>query len=418
MAPSMPLVHNDEAVIPRPGPHPSFIQVAKPYMFEQEIEGCMRATGVNEAKEDTLRLQGVAWIDSVRKTLQLPVRTFNTAVVYYHKFRLVHADNEYSFVDAAAAALFTACKIEDTLKKSKEILCGAYNMKLSPAERLSPDDPLFENPSKLIIGLERLMLEASSFDYRNRYPQKLLLKLVKLYGFDKETVGKMAYNMSLDLYRTFAPLKQSTSTLALACIELSARILDVPLGKLEDAEIYGNWSTSREQVMETLLDLLELYTHHRGSTVVGPEYSIETFITIRITLNQESASHHYPRFTEWNSHKPETNGAEADVRNGTKESRDGRDTTNSQHGSPPAMGPVSALGTRGRVGERSRDGTVRFMLDAERAREEQVQVAEYFKVEEEEYEVEVEIDRGRGRERERERDRDRDRDNGRERRRI
>lgn len=26
-----------------------------------------------------------------------PVRTFNTAVVYYHKFRLVHAESEYMF---------------------------------------------------------------------------------------------------------------------------------------------------------------------------------------------------------------------------------------------------------------------------------------------------------------------------------
>lgn len=42
--------------------------------------------------------------------------------------------------DAAAAALFAACKIEDTLKKSKEILCAAYNLKLPPAEQLTPDD--------------------------------------------------------------------------------------------------------------------------------------------------------------------------------------------------------------------------------------------------------------------------------------
>ena len=44
--------------------------------------------------------------------------------------------------DAAAAALFAACKIEDTLKKSKEILCASYNLKLSPAERLTTDDPV------------------------------------------------------------------------------------------------------------------------------------------------------------------------------------------------------------------------------------------------------------------------------------
>jgi hypothetical protein len=27
-----------------------------------------------------------------------PVRTFNTAVMYYHRFRLVHPDNEYNYV--------------------------------------------------------------------------------------------------------------------------------------------------------------------------------------------------------------------------------------------------------------------------------------------------------------------------------
>lgn len=77
--------------------------------------------------------------------------------MYYHKFRLVHPDTEYNYLvrdahffkvvavltrlkDAAAAALFTACKIEDTLKKSRDILCAAYNLKLPPAEHLSPDD--------------------------------------------------------------------------------------------------------------------------------------------------------------------------------------------------------------------------------------------------------------------------------------
>lgn len=73
-------------------------------------------------------------------TLCRPVRTFNTAVIYYHKFRLVHKDNEYQYADAGAAGLFTACKIEDTLKKSKEILCASHNLKVTASEHLTPDD--------------------------------------------------------------------------------------------------------------------------------------------------------------------------------------------------------------------------------------------------------------------------------------
>ena len=122
------------------GPMPSHIQVAKPYVFYQAIEGCLQDLGVTQAREDNIRLAGVQWIDDVRKALKLyvarsapaddvlasyyllreiertntlsrrPVRTFDTAVIYYHKFRLSHADNEYSFVvsryDAAIALTF------------------------------------------------------------------------------------------------------------------------------------------------------------------------------------------------------------------------------------------------------------------------------------------------------------------------
>jgi len=139
MAPAAsPLERDNERV----GPHPSYIEVAKPYILQSRMQKCLSDIHMSDAKEDAVRLQGVAWIDQVRRALQLPIRTFNTAVIYYHKFRLLHADNEYNWADAAAAALFTACKIEDTLKKSREILCAHWNLKVGPGESLSSDDPV------------------------------------------------------------------------------------------------------------------------------------------------------------------------------------------------------------------------------------------------------------------------------------
>lgn len=57
----------------RAGPHPSFIQVAKPYVFEQRLQGYIIANGANQTREDGIRLQGVHWIDEVRKALHLYV---------------------------------------------------------------------------------------------------------------------------------------------------------------------------------------------------------------------------------------------------------------------------------------------------------------------------------------------------------
>ncbi|KAJ5513030.1 Glutathione S-transferase/chloride channel C-terminal [Penicillium fimorum] len=358
-----------------PAIHPSFIQVANPYIFEQTVENCIEAMNVNPLRETSLRLQGVAWIDSVRRALNLPIRTFDTAVGYYHRFRLVHPDNEYIFTDAAAAALFTACKIEDTLKKSRDIVCAAYNLKLAPSEHLSADDPMFESHARGIIGLERLMLEASGFDFRTRHPQKTLMKLGRHYGLLKNSeVSNLAYRISSDLYRTFAPIKQNSSTMAFSCLELAGRLLDQRVEQVESGVDYAQWSTNRAEIMETLFDLLELYTHHRSQTAVGSEFPADRFLTVRIPLNQEASEHNIPRYHPWigQPHK-QSNGGGA----------------NDQDASRPAhpLTPIAANGDRQRTGERGRDAAVRFMLDPACADEERRQVAAYFKVEMEEYEV-------------------------------
>ena len=150
-SPSEPSIARDQPG-DRVGPHPSYIEIAKPYILQSRIQKCLSDLSMTDAKEDAVRLQGVAYIDQVRRALQLPVRTFNTAVIYYHKFRLLHADNEYNFADAAAAALFTACKIEDTLKKSREILAAHWNLKVGVGEQLSSDDPVRRAQSTTAIG--------------------------------------------------------------------------------------------------------------------------------------------------------------------------------------------------------------------------------------------------------------------------
>lgn len=71
--------------------------------------------------------------------LDRPVKTFDTAAIYYHKFRVRFPSNEYNYEDVALAALFVACKAEDTIKKSKDILCAAHNLR-QPHDHKTPDD--------------------------------------------------------------------------------------------------------------------------------------------------------------------------------------------------------------------------------------------------------------------------------------
>ena len=53
------------------GPHPSYIELAKPYIFQFKIHECLTKAAITEAKDDGIRLQGITWIDSVRKFMHL-----------------------------------------------------------------------------------------------------------------------------------------------------------------------------------------------------------------------------------------------------------------------------------------------------------------------------------------------------------
>lgn len=94
------------------------------------------------------------------------------------------------------------------------------------------------------------MLEASSFDFRNRHPQQLVIKLAKYYGIQKHSaLASTAYKISLDVYRTFAPLKQTTAVLAFACLELAGRLLNQHNDVIESDKDYETWRISRAMVM-------------------------------------------------------------------------------------------------------------------------------------------------------------------------
>lgn len=263
-------------------------------------------------------------------------------------------------------------------------------MKLPASEQITPDDPSLDSLSKTVIGLERLMLEASGFDFRNRHPQRYLLKLSRKCGMDKN-VTRIAYKMMTDLYCTFAPLKQSSSAMAFGCLELTTRLLHQQqhLVEAEIAASLRKWRTNRAQIVEVMLDLLDLYTHFQSKTLVGPYHAIDTFIKIRIALNQEATQKQFPRYSEWKD--PKTNGYGKHILTPKTPATptspaDGRAIN--QNTAHPSPGASSGSGRQG-VGARGQDGTVRFMLEGAQAKEEKAAVAQYFDVEMEDYEVEV-----------------------------
>ena len=119
--------------------------------------------------------------------------------------------------------------------------------------------------------------------------------------------------------------------------------------------------------------------------MVGQKFALETFISIRIALNQEATANKYPRYTMTVKETHAKSNGATKAMNGTQK---GPQTPTSPYDNlfKDFTSPNSAIAPS-KPG--LKDGTVRFMLDPQRARDEKEAVQEFFKVEEEEYEIEV-----------------------------
>jgi hypothetical protein len=92
----------------------------------------------------------------------------------------------------------------------------------------------------------------------------------------------LAWNIALDGYRTFAPLKYPPHILALAYIQLSSLLHSQAI-----AIDYAVYAAKQHYVDAVIIDLLDLYIHHLQTTHVGPGYHPSMFMNLQIAIRRQ-----------------------------------------------------------------------------------------------------------------------------------
>ncbi|KAJ3341347.1 RNA polymerase II C-terminal domain kinase beta subunit [Gonapodya sp. JEL0774] len=189
--------------------------------------------GILIQTESSIRKYAMDSIEKLARRLRLPWRTHATAKTIWNRFYASHplTLNEVSPLDVAQVCLFVACKIEETMKKMKEIILEFGKMEgrefdENDADRLKPQ----------YVNLERVVLETLGFDFRIFHPQKFVVKfcarLADQYSdpiYDWESIARMAWLIGSESYKSPASLIYPAHVIACSCIALSTRIHDRPL---------------------------------------------------------------------------------------------------------------------------------------------------------------------------------------------
>ena len=100
----------------------------------------------------------------------------------YHRFFLFYSLKEFAPLDVALASLFVASKMEDTLKKLKELVPIALQLRAAAVDpHTELDEQVIEKERHRVLGIEKFILQTICFEFN--YPDifPIVIKLCKSF---------------------------------------------------------------------------------------------------------------------------------------------------------------------------------------------------------------------------------------------
>lgn len=173
--------------------------------------------GYDANKELYTRQTAAHFIQDMGIRLKVTQLCINTAIVYMHRFYVIHSFTHFPWNSISTACLFLASKVENQMRQAKHVV----NVQYECLHRKTASDLKPEQFSKLMEDLflhENLLLVTFGFQLSIEHPHSHVIKCCELIGATKD-LTKTAYFMATNyLHLTNMCLEYKPTLVACFCI--------------------------------------------------------------------------------------------------------------------------------------------------------------------------------------------------------
>ncbi|KAH7731576.1 Protein CIT-1.1 b [Aphelenchoides avenae] len=186
--------------------------------------------GLDAKEELKLRQRAAGFIQDMGNRLNQGLRDTRSrisqlcmcsAMIYMHRFFVIHSFKKFDARDVAAACLFLAGKSEECPRKLDHVVRAWLTIKLNTDDKQIERETL-EQAADYLVLLESVILQTIAFDLLITLPHPIVLNAMeKLVRGDKRQT-ETAYWFATDLlYTTNWCVRYPVNTLAVLCIQLA-----------------------------------------------------------------------------------------------------------------------------------------------------------------------------------------------------
>lgn len=209
---------------------PGESQSSNPWLFEAESLDNTPSfkDGIPKSQETNLRIDGAKFIQRLgNEELRLHYDTVGTGLVFFHRFYMFHSFRSFPVYPMAATCLFLAGKVEETPKKSNDII--RYSKAILGDQHYAQ---FGTDAKEEILTLERILLQTLRFDLDVEHPYKYFVLYKKHFvivraGLKDDQVHKdfcqSVWTFLNDSYCTTACLQYEPEIVAIAMILLACK---------------------------------------------------------------------------------------------------------------------------------------------------------------------------------------------------
>ncbi|KAI8450754.1 cyclin-like protein [Phakopsora pachyrhizi] len=244
------------------------------------------------SKVDSIRQQACVFMDKVGTRLGFPRRTIACAQLLYHRFHLFFPYSSFNPHDVSTSCIWLASKLEDTIKKLREIQLTSYqikNVQDGGNGSIEPDQSLLEFDRNRLVGIERLLLESVCFDFDSVGSRDVFNYLIK-YGSrmnKSRDFIQLSFRLAIDSYRTLVGLTFSPQLIALSCLYLTSFLI-----KSYKNEKEGDHDQDRKDQIE--LEFEEVWYEKFGAEIDDIEEICHQILDLLISLSSQTKLNQSP----------------------------------------------------------------------------------------------------------------------------